>query len=46
MNVTLYYEDGSEGTFSADQVDVHGDIAYVDGILQTDIESVQVTPDA
>jgi len=43
MDVTLHYTDGSQTTFPAGTVDVHGDVAYVDGILQTDVDSVEVT---
>ncbi len=42
--VTLYYKDGSSASFEA-RSDVHltNDIANIDGVMHTDVESLDVT---
>jgi len=44
MDVTLHYSDGSESeTFDAESFKTINDVAFVDGILHTNVEGVTVT---
>lgn len=44
MKADVKYTDGTETTFTVDNaVSVNGDVAYIDGILHTDVDSVVVT---
>ena len=43
MRVTLFFADGSESpAFEAESFDLTNDVAQVDGIVHTDVESVNV----
>lgn len=44
MEVTVHYDDGTESDqFNADDVETVNDVAYVDGILHTNVEGVDVS---
>jgi hypothetical protein len=42
MKVTLHYKSGKTGNFEADSIETVNDIAYVDGVMQTNVEDVEV----
>lgn len=43
MNVSISYTDGSSGEFECERFETFGDIARIDGIMHTDVDSVLVT---
>ena len=42
MEATIHYTNGGKSTFTADSVETVNDVAYVDGILQTNVEDVEI----
>lgn len=42
MEVTLHYADGTESDFTAESIETVNDVAYVDGVLHTDVQDVSV----
>ncbi len=42
MEVTIHYTNDTQSTFEADSVETVNDVAYVDGILQTNVTDVEV----
>jgi len=43
MEATIHYTNGDESTFDADSVETVNDVAYVDGILQTNVAGVEIS---
>ena len=43
MEATIHYKNGNKTTFQADSVETVNDVAYVDGILQTNVEDVEIS---
>jgi len=43
MEATIHYKNGSQSTFEAESVETVNDVAYVDGILQTNVEDVEIS---
>ena len=44
MEVTLIHDDGSESEpFEAEEFETVNDVAYVDGVLHTEVQDVRVT---
>ena len=42
MEATIHYTNGEKSTIKADSVETVNDVAYVDGILQTNVENVEI----
>lgn len=45
MNISVHYTDGSQGEFECERFESFGDVARIDGVLHTDVDSVLVTED-
>jgi len=43
MEVTIHYTNGNVGEFQADSVETVNDVAYVDGVLQTNVADVEIS---
>lgn len=43
MNVTVHYKDGESTDFKADSVETVNDIAYIDGVMQTNVADIEVS---
>ena len=43
MDATIHYTNGDKSTFEAESVETVNDVAYVDGILQTNVSDVEIS---
>jgi len=43
MEATIHYTNGDKTTFGAESVETVNDVAYIDGILQTNVADVDIS---